>query len=78
MVLMSRSALLLNTTITVSPGTLGGFQGGGGIARSAGDVQLSDARSDLTLSDLVAANSAGALLGLPSNGLNGPGAANFR
>jgi hypothetical protein len=78
LVLLSRSALVLNTTITAAPATLGGFRGGSGTARALLDDPLSDTHLELNLADLVAANSAGALLGAPSNSLNGPGSSSLR
>jgi hypothetical protein len=78
LVLLSRSALVLNTTISAAPATLGGFRGGGGIARALLDDPLSDTHLEMSLADLVAANSAGAQLGAPSNSLNGPGSSSLR
>ena len=55
--ILSRSSLVLNTSITAEPSTLGGFPGGGGISRNpgSGDILLSSPSvpPSFTLSSLV-------------------------
>lgn len=76
MVLLSRSSLVLNTSVIVEPATLGGFPGGGGISRVSGDLLLPQAEppeyplwalANGTLED-----------GVPSYNINGPGSASYR
>ncbi|CAM9745851.1 unnamed protein product, partial [Hapterophycus canaliculatus] len=77
--ILSRGSLILNTSITVEPSTLGGFPGGGGIARDpgGGDRLLSSppVPPELGLSSLVNGTLEG---GLPSYNVNGPGSASYR
>lgn len=82
--ILSRGSLVLNTSITAEPSTLGGFPGGGGIARDPGggaDLLLSppSVPPEFDLSSLVN----GTLervgeSGLPSYNVNGPGSASYR
>lgn len=88
--ILSRGSLVLNTSITAEPSTLGGFPGGGGVARdpgvgggSGGSLLLSSPSlpPEFGLSSLVD----GTLEGLgdgggdvPSYNINGPGSANYR
>lgn len=82
--ILSRGSLVLNTSIIAEPSTLGGFPGGGGIARDPGtDLLLSSppAPPEFGLSSLVG----GTLEGIGSGGadvasynINGPGSASYR
>ena len=87
--ILSRGSLVLNTSITAEPSTLGGFPGGGGVARDPGlgggegNLLLSPPSlpPEFGLSSLVD----GTLEGLgdggtdvPSYNINGPGSANYR
>ncbi len=88
--ILSRGSLVLNTSITAEPSTLGGFPGGGGVARDpgvggggGGSLLLSPPSLPpaFGLSSLVD----GTLEGLgdggsdvPSYNINGPGSANYR
>ncbi len=49
--LLSKTSAIINTTIQVNPGTLGGFQGGGSVARLASDA-LSDEPQAVYICDL--------------------------
>ncbi|CAM9431453.1 unnamed protein product [Ectocarpus sp. 4 AP-2014] len=82
--ILSRGSLVLNTSITAEPSTLGGFPGGGGIARDPGggaDLLLSPPSipPDFDLSSLV--NGTLERVGesrLSSYNVNGPGSASYR
>ncbi|CAM9230395.1 unnamed protein product, partial [Choristocarpus tenellus] len=85
MAILSRSTLVLNTSIIVSPGTLGGFPGGGGVGRATSS-RLSDevdslkGPPDYPLSFLTNSTSQHLLNSgdVPSNNINGPGAGSLR
>lgn len=74
--ILSRGSLILNTSIVAEPSTLGGFPGGGGIAREP-DLLLLDpavppafplgSLANGSLEDFV-----------PSYNVNGPGSASYR
>eukprot|EP00903_Cladosiphon_okamuranus_P013614 g12679.t1 len=82
--ILSRGSLILNTSIIAEPSTLGGFPGGGGIARDPGTDRLLSTPSvppEYDLSSLVG----GTLEGVGSGGadvasynINGPGSASYR
>ncbi|CAN0423220.1 unnamed protein product, partial [Ectocarpus sp. 12 AP-2014] len=82
--ILSRGSLVLNTSITAEPSTLGGFPGGGGIARDPGggaDLLLSapSVPPDFDLSSL-ANGTLGRVgeSGLSSYNVNGPGSSSYR
>lgn len=76
MAMLSRSSLVLNTSVIAEPGTLGGFPGGGGIARVPGsllDPPIAPPEHP------VGALANGTLVeGVPSYNINGPGSASYR
>ena len=72
LVLVSRSSLVVNTSLLVPPGTCGGFPGGYGVARRGGD-RLSDAPLDVGMHDLACSTHLS-----PSNNINGPGSSSVR
>lgn len=87
--LVSKTSLLLNTTIEIAPGTLGGFPGGGSVARLKKD-RLSDAPDGVYICDLglycdTSSSANVNITGLNnrnetlvSNNVNGPGSGNVR
>eukprot|EP01034_Spumella_vulgaris_P021395 gene21395-27425_t len=81
--LVSKTTAVINTTIEATPGTLGGFRGGGSVGRFANEslsddpvvipiCELGKYCVDSTISDRVAASN------LSSNNVNGPGSGNLR
>ena len=84
--LTSRTSVLINTTFMARPGTLGGFPGGGSVARLA-NQSLSDSLDPVMICDLTNScdNSrpntnftADQRASLISNNVNGPGSGNMR
>jgi hypothetical protein len=74
--IISLTALVLNTSIEVLPGTLGGFPGGGSIARQPSDALVDDPMP-ISLAELI--ESGGVLPGnSSSNNINGPGSNSLR
>ncbi len=83
--LVSRTTAVINTTIEASPGTLGGFRGGGSVARFANESLVDDptvipicelgpvsfCRDSLIVDRVVTSN-------LSTNNVNGPGSGNLR
>lgn len=87
--ILSRGSLILNTSITAEPSTLGGFPGGGGVARDpgvvggGGDLLLSppSVPPEFDLSSLANGtldDIGGSGTGVPSYNINGPGSASYR
>lgn len=82
--ILSRGSLVLNTSIIAEPSTLGGFPGGGGIARDPGtDLLLSppSVPPEFSLSSLVDGTFEGVGGGgadVASYNINGPGSASYR
>lgn len=80
MALLSRGSLILNTSIVVEPSTLGGFPGGGGVARDSArrEVLLSppSVPPAFPLGSLI--NGSLADMDVPSYNTNGLGAASYR
>jgi hypothetical protein len=86
--LVSKTTMVINTTIDAAPGTLGGFQGGGSVARYFTDA-LSDTPRSIFICDLgnycafntslydVAATPE-ERANITSNNVNGPGSGNLR
>lgn len=86
LVLTSRTSVMINTTISAQPGTLGGFPGGGSVARLASQ-SLSDMQSPVMICDLTDTCdnsrpntnfSHAQRASLISNNINGPGSGNLR
>ncbi len=83
LVIMSKTSAVINTTISAVPGTLGGFPGGGSVARLKSDA-LSDSPMSIYICDLnnYCSNSPYELSGsteeLITNNVNGPGSGNLR
>jgi hypothetical protein len=86
--LLSKSSFILNTTIHAAPGTLGGMQGGGSVARYFNDA-LSDSPRSIFICDLTDTCSFNASMyevyasaeeraTVVSNNVNGPGSGNLR
>eukprot|EP01038_Epipyxis_sp_PR26KG_P012059 gene12059-16136_t len=85
--LVSKTSIVINTTILVKPGTIGGFQGGGSVARYESD-QLSDNPRSIFICSLgnycnfgSANSSSDSSLSneaIISNNVNGPGSGNLR
>lgn len=67
--LASRTSIVINTTISAQPGTLGGMQGGGGIGRLYPDDVLSDNPRTLLISDLAQSNKSFEVFSNNANGL---------
>lgn len=80
MALLSRGSLVLNTTMTAEPSTLGGFPGGGAIWRDPGEGErlLSPPSPPPTFPLEFLINGSLQDSGLPSYNVNGPGSANYR
>eukprot|EP00981_Chlorochromonas_danica_P011120 scaffold3756_cov180-Ochromonas_danica.AAC.12 len=85
--LLSKTTAIINTTIEISPGTLGGFPGGGSVARYASDMLVDDPRyiyiCDLggycsTNSSSNSSSSSRSGEPIISNNVNGPGSGNVR
>ena len=86
--LLSKTTMFINTTIEAAPGTLGGFQGGGSVARYEADL-LSDTPRSIFICDLgdycnynvsnfdtfATTEERG---NITSNNVNGPGSGNLR
>ena len=83
MVLISKTAAVINTTINISPGTLGGFPGGRSVARLRND-SLNDTPMPIYICDLNSYCSDSPYKQytnkelLISNNVNGPGSGNLR
>jgi len=86
--LVSKTAMIINTTIEAAPGTLGGFQGGGSVARYHTD-SLNDLPRPIFICDLGDYCDFNASLynvgaadvergNITSNNVNGPGSGNLR
>jgi len=88
--LISKTSMVINTTIEAIPGTLGGFQGGGSVARYLNDA-LSDHPRSIFICDLGDHYYCSYLknntntdaspeerLNIISNNVNGPGSGNLR
>ena len=86
--LLSKTSAVINTTIEALPGYLGGFQGGGSVARLPSD-ELSDSPRPVLICDLghyclgsslFSGNSSqySNNLTIVSNNVNGPGSGNLR
>lgn len=83
--LVSKTTMVINTTIQAAPGTLGGFQGGGSVARYFTDA-LSDHPRPIFICDLnnYCTNnnqfnaSEAERANITSNNVNGPGSGNLR
>ncbi|KAJ1438841.1 hypothetical protein B484DRAFT_392074 [Ochromonadaceae sp. CCMP2298] len=85
--LISKTTMVINTTIEAAPGTLGGFQGGGSVARYFQDA-LSDTPRAIYICDLgdycdysgnvTVTASAAERANITSNNVNGPGSGNLR
>lgn len=80
MALLSRGSLVLNTTMTAEPSTLGGFPGGGAIWRDPGGGErlLSPPSLPPTFPLDFLTNGSLKDSGFPSYNVNGPGSANYR
>lgn len=89
-VLVSKTAFILNTTISLYPGTVGGFPGGYSVARKV-DESLIDTPRDVLICDLVGYCNVNDTVSTPyipvsqkdrlkliSNNVNGPGSGNLR
>lgn len=78
--ILSRGSLILNTSISAEPSTLGGFPGGGGVGRDPGDggplLSPPSVPPVFTLSSL--ANGSLDDFDMPSYNINGPGSASYR
>jgi hypothetical protein len=83
LVLISKTSAVINTTINIPPGTLGGFPGGGSVARLRND-SLSDNPMPIYICDLnnycsaSPYSSAQLTEELITNNVNGPGSGNVR
>jgi hypothetical protein len=84
LVLISKTSAVINTTISIPPGTLGGFPGGGSVARLRSD-SLNDDPMSIFICDLNSYCSGSpfsqiknSLESLVSNNVNGPGSGNLR
>jgi hypothetical protein len=88
--LISKTSMVINTTIEGNPGTLGGFQGGGSVARYFNDA-LSDKPRSIFICDLgndyycsYMKNNTNTdaspqeRMNITSNNVNGPGSGNLR
>jgi len=77
--LVSKTSVIINTTLHAYPGTLGGFQGGGSVARYTADA-LSDTPRSIYICDIGDYCTAKRLENNPiiSNNVNGPGSGNVR
>lgn len=77
--ILSRGSLILNTSITAEPSTLGGFPGGGGVARDPGGGELllspPSVPPEFDLSSLANGTLGG---DVASYNVNGPGSASYR
>lgn len=86
LVLSSRTSILLNTSISAAPGTLGGFPGGGSVARLANESLIDNPQlvmicDLLNICDFSRTNtnfSASDRASFISNNVNGPGSGNLR
>ena len=80
MAILSRGSLVLNTSITAEPSTLGGFPGGGGVARDhgGGEILLSSPSVPPAFPLSSLANGSFQTFDVPSYNINGPGSANYR
>lgn len=76
MAILSRSSFVLNTSLIVEPGTLGGFPGGGGITRALDHLLDPHVVPPEYPVWTLVNGSLGT--GVPSYNVNGPGAANYR
>jgi hypothetical protein len=82
--LVSKTVAIINTTLRAEPGTLGGFQGGGSVARLVSESTVDNPRS-IYICDLgnYCLENASSLteyerMNIVSNNVNGPGSGNLR
>ncbi len=83
LVLISKTTAVINTTFHINPGTLGGFPGGGSVARYIDDALIDHPRSILIcqLGDYCVENGSNDTFTnytIVSNNINGPGSGNVR